>query len=190
MGTEERRATAFFSETTVWEQGEDNAWPYHVYGLVRSKQGTLLAFAEGRASMHDHDPHHLVVKRSEDGGRSWSKNIYIEKADGAFWRANGQPGKLEAWTNTGPWLAGIVDQQLPQVADGFLPLHRAGIATHAVQVLVGTAKPKRAKLQCRKLMFQGYRTVTGRAQVIDDGLVVPGRHGSALLDKGQSIFKY
>lgn len=102
MGTDDRRATAFFSETTVWEQGEDSAWPYHVYGLVQSKRGTLLAFAEGRASMHDHDPHHLVVKRSEDGGRSWSKNIYIEKADGAFWRANGQPGKLEAWTNTGP----------------------------------------------------------------------------------------
>jgi sialidase-1 len=56
---------AFFEETVLWQNKEENAWPYHVYGLVRSAQGTLLAFAEGRRGKGgDADPHHLVVKRA------------------------------------------------------------------------------------------------------------------------------
>ncbi|MDP6635744.1 MAG: sialidase family protein [Phycisphaerae bacterium] len=101
----------FFEENTVWRHKEEGAWPYHVYGLVQSDKGTLLAFAEGRAGMHDHNPHHLVVKRSVDGGRKWSGNIYIEKSDGSFWNANGKAGEKEAWTNAGP----VVDQHTGRV---------------------------------------------------------------------------
>lgn len=52
-----------------------------------------------------------MVKRCSDGGRTWSRNIYIEKGDGSFWAANGQPGKLECWTNTGP----VVDEKTGRV---------------------------------------------------------------------------
>ena len=103
---------AFFEEHILWQNKEDNAWPYHVYGLVQSAKGTLLAFAEGRQGTGgDADPHHLVVKRSADGGLTWSRNIYVERADGSFWAANGQPGKLECWTNTGP----VVDEKTGRV---------------------------------------------------------------------------
>jgi len=103
---------AFFEEAVLWQNKEENAWPYHVYGLVRSAQGTLLAFAEGRLEKGgDADPHHLVVKRSTDGGRTWSGNIYVERGDGSFWAANGRPGKLECWTNTGP----VVDEKTGRV---------------------------------------------------------------------------
>ena len=101
----------FFEENTVWKHKEENAWPYHVYGLVQSTKGALLAFAEGRVEPHDAGPHHLVVKRSLDGGRTWSRNIHIEKADGSFWAANGHSGKLEAWTNAGP----VVDEKTGRV---------------------------------------------------------------------------
>ena len=67
---------AFFQEHVLWQNKEENAWPYHVYGLVQSTKGTLLAFAEGRQGKGgDADPHHLVVKRSSDGGRTWSRNL-------------------------------------------------------------------------------------------------------------------
>ncbi|MDF1853821.1 MAG: sialidase family protein [Verrucomicrobiales bacterium] len=103
---------AFFEEKVVWQNKEENAWPYHVYGLVQSSKGALLAFAEGRQGKGgDADPHHLVLKRSTDGGRNWSRNIYVEKGDGSFWSANGEPGKLECWTNTGP----IVDEKTGRV---------------------------------------------------------------------------
>ena len=103
---------AFFEEKVVWQNKEENAWPYHVYGLVQSSKGALLAFAEGRQGKGgDADPHHLVLKRSTDGGRNWSRNIYVEKGDGSFWSANGEPGKLECWTNTGP----VVDEKTGRV---------------------------------------------------------------------------
>ena len=109
---QESSGPAFFEETVLWQNKEENAWPYHVYGLVRSAQGTLLAFAEARIGKGgDADPHHLVVKRSTDGGRTWSGNIYVEQGDGSFWAANGRPGKLECWTNTGP----IVDEKTGRV---------------------------------------------------------------------------
>jgi hypothetical protein len=39
---------ALFEEHILWQNKEENAWPYHVDGLVQSTKGTLLAFAEGR----------------------------------------------------------------------------------------------------------------------------------------------
>jgi len=102
---------AFFEEHILWQNKEENVPRYHVYGLVQSTKGMLLAFAEGRVKGADADPHHLVLKRSRDGGRTWSRNTYVEKADGSFWAANGQPGKLECWTNTGP----VVDEKTGRV---------------------------------------------------------------------------
>ncbi len=96
------RRVAFFEEHVVWRNKEEGAWPHHVYGLVRTRTGALLAFTEARVKPQDQEPHHLVAKRSTDGGRTWSPNTYIERADGSFWSANGQPGRLEAWTNPGP----------------------------------------------------------------------------------------
>lgn len=86
----------------LWAKQDEGIARYHVFGLVRSVRGTLLAFAEARLQRGDHDPHHLVVRRSHDDGRTWERNIIVERADGAFWAAQGQPGKRECWTNCGP----------------------------------------------------------------------------------------
>lgn len=48
------------------------------YALIRTPQllvtrsGRMLAFAQGRSSPHDRSNNDIVVKRSEDGGESWS----------------------------------------------------------------------------------------------------------------------
>ena len=41
--------------------------------LAVSKEGTLLAFAEGRRVQSDHNKGPLVLRRSEDGGRTWNE---------------------------------------------------------------------------------------------------------------------
>jgi sialidase-1 len=41
--------------------------------VVCTKAGTLLAFAEGRSAPRDHAQNDMIVKRSVDGGRTWSK---------------------------------------------------------------------------------------------------------------------
>jgi sialidase-1 len=50
-----------------------------------SKKGTLLAFAEGRAANADQAKNKLVLKRSEDGGQTWSKiEIIASEGDNAL----------------------------------------------------------------------------------------------------------
>ncbi len=47
-----------------------------------------------------------MLKRSTDGGRTWGKDIFIERKDGTYWNANGHPGVKENWTNCAP----VVDE--------------------------------------------------------------------------------
>src|SRR5262245_44426990 len=74
----------FIEERVIWDQQEGGISTHFVYGLVATKKGTILAFSEARITPGDHTPHHLALKRSEDSGRTWSDNIYIERSDGSF----------------------------------------------------------------------------------------------------------
>ncbi len=94
-------ATPLFEEGVVWSRNEGNFPVHHAYGLTVTPKGTVLAFTEARIDPSDAGPHSLVMKRSTDLGRTWTANMVIEVADGSFWRAHGQPGKLEAWANAG-----------------------------------------------------------------------------------------
>ncbi len=56
-----------FNKNTV---GEDYA-NFRIPALVVAKNGDLLAFAEGRRVQSDHTKGPLVLRRSEDGGKTW-----------------------------------------------------------------------------------------------------------------------
>lgn len=45
---------------------------YRIPSLICTKNGVLLAFAEGRASLLDHSENDIVLKRSTDNGQTWS----------------------------------------------------------------------------------------------------------------------
>ncbi len=95
-------APPLFEELVVWKKHEQAIGSYFVYGLTVTPRGTVLAFAEARLPSQDPpdtEPHHLALKRSHDGGRTWSDNILVEKADGEYWKAHGQDGKRECWAN-------------------------------------------------------------------------------------------
>lgn len=64
--------------TDVYQKGQDGYACFRIPAIVRSKAGTLLAFAEARRnSCSDTGNIDLVVKRSEDGGKTWSKAITV-----------------------------------------------------------------------------------------------------------------
>lgn len=64
--------------TDVYQKGQDDYACFRIPAIVRSKAGTLLAFAEARRnSCSDTGNIDLVVKRSEDGGNTWSKAITV-----------------------------------------------------------------------------------------------------------------
>jgi sialidase-1 len=51
---------------------EQEGYPaYRIPALITTQRGTLLAFAEGRASLRDHAQNDIVLKRSLDGGETW-----------------------------------------------------------------------------------------------------------------------
>lgn len=66
----------------VYHKGEDGYACFRIPALIRTKKGTLLAFAEARKnSCADNGDIDLVVKRSDDGGKSWG-NLQIVWNDG------------------------------------------------------------------------------------------------------------
>lgn len=72
----EIRADSEFYESEIWTAGEDNLETYYIYGLLAAGN-TIYAFAEGRIRRRDKDPHHIVLKKSADNGKSWNKNQFI-----------------------------------------------------------------------------------------------------------------
>lgn len=102
-----------YTRSIVWDKGEGEVEGYRIPGIVVTAKGTVLAFTEARVDYSDHTPNHIVVKRSTDGGMSWSSNMYIEKSNEKYWSAhqkeidpNDDPQKKEVWTNIAP----IVDR--------------------------------------------------------------------------------
>lgn len=60
-------------EQDLFVSGEGGYHTYRIPSLIRAMDGTLLAFAEGRKSgSGDTGDIDLLVKRSKDGGRTWS----------------------------------------------------------------------------------------------------------------------
>lgn len=58
--------------SAVFTAGEGGYRSIRIPSVVVTTQGTVLAFAEGRAVPSDQAENDLVMKRSTDGGRSWS----------------------------------------------------------------------------------------------------------------------
>ena len=63
---------------TVYRAGADGYHTYRIPAILRTPKGTLLAFAEARKnSTSDFGDIDMVVKRSSDGGKTWSAQALI-----------------------------------------------------------------------------------------------------------------
>src|SRR4051794_28895974 len=67
--------------TDVFTGGKDGHPAYRIPSLIVTKNGAVLAFAEARASLRDHAENDIVLKRSSDGGQTWSP-LQIVAEDG------------------------------------------------------------------------------------------------------------
>jgi len=62
----------------LYVSGEDGYHTYRIPSLITTKAGSLLAFAEGRkSSSSDSGDIDMLVKRSTDGGRTWSEQSAV-----------------------------------------------------------------------------------------------------------------
>jgi sialidase-1 len=82
------------TQTPLWTAGEDGYHTYRIPALLTTKDGTLLAFCEGRKDNgRDHGNIDLLVKRSTDGGETWSPHqiVYEEGGDSELTIGNPAP---------------------------------------------------------------------------------------------------
>ncbi|MCA9299911.1 MAG: exo-alpha-sialidase, partial [Phycisphaerales bacterium] len=55
---------------------------YRIPSILTTEAGTILAFAEGRANASDHARNDIVMRRSTDGGDTWSPVTVLHDAGG------------------------------------------------------------------------------------------------------------
>jgi sialidase-1 len=78
------RAALLPKHTDLFISGTDGYHTYRIPALLTTKRGTLLAFCEGRkAGSSDSGNIDLLLKRSSDGGRTWSnqQRLWDDKAN-------------------------------------------------------------------------------------------------------------
>jgi sialidase-1 len=72
-----------FSSQTLFHRGEGNYLIYRIPGIVVTKAGTILAYAEARASdKGDWNAADILLRRSEDGGKTFSPPVKIASVSG------------------------------------------------------------------------------------------------------------
>jgi hypothetical protein len=82
----DRPAAPFFAETTLWDNTVDPLSSYFVYGLAVLPDDTIIVCTEGRHEVCDAGPHDLLIRRSVDGGRTWTPTQAVEQSvDGQSW---------------------------------------------------------------------------------------------------------
>jgi sialidase-1 len=65
---------------TIYRQNSEGYPIFRIPAMVTTKAGTLLCFCEGRSSYDDNGNIDMVVKRSEDLGKTWSPLLKIADA--------------------------------------------------------------------------------------------------------------
>lgn len=67
----------------VFEGGTDGYHTYRIPALAVTTKGTVLAFCEGRKNNHEDTGNiDLLLKRSDDGGRTWSASSVVHEVGG------------------------------------------------------------------------------------------------------------
>src|SRR5699024_8142729 len=63
----------------IYREGTNGYEVFRIPAIVKTTKGTLLAFAEARKEKSDGDSGNidLVLKRSEDGGKTWGDMILV-----------------------------------------------------------------------------------------------------------------
>jgi sialidase-1 len=76
-------AAPFLNQTNLFTSGQDGYHTYRIPALLVTAKGSVLAFCEGRKSGGgDHGNLDLVMKRSTDGGRTWSEQQIVHEEGG------------------------------------------------------------------------------------------------------------
>ncbi len=92
-------------QTNLWTSGQDGYHTYRIPSLLVTSKGSVLAFCEGRKTgSGDHGDLDLVMKRSTDGGRTWSPQKVVHEEGGDAKITIGNPCPVVDRTDGTIWL--------------------------------------------------------------------------------------
>ena len=78
-----RSAESLLEKINLFETGKDDYALYRIPGLVVTTKGTVLAYCEARRTgKSDWDTIDLMLRRSTDGGKTWSPRVKIADVPG------------------------------------------------------------------------------------------------------------
>ena len=91
-GEDGREREAFFEQSDIFVSGREGYHTYRIPAIVVSRQGTVLAFCEGRkTSSADHGDIDLLLRRSFDGGSTWQVTQLVHEEGGTAKITIGNP---------------------------------------------------------------------------------------------------
>jgi sialidase-1 len=94
-----------FRQVDVFTSGTEGYHTYRIPGIVATNEGTLLAFCEGRkTSRRDHGDLDLVLRRSDDGGKTWEPMQLVYEEGGTAEITIGNPCPVVDRTSGTIWL--------------------------------------------------------------------------------------
>ncbi len=92
-------------QVTVFQQGQNGYNTFRIPAIVQAADGTLLAFAEGRVNgSGDSGNIDIVMKRSSDGGATWSAMQVVQEEGGSDLITIGNPAPVLDETTGRLWL--------------------------------------------------------------------------------------
>ena len=157
---------------------------YHTYrvpALVRSAAGTLLAFAEARAARGDTGHIETVLRRSSDGGATWTPSQRVAGAEPDTW-GNPAPvalpgGRILLLTCTN---AGAVSEDDIVTGRADARQTRRVFVQHSDDDGVSWSAPREITAQVKRPGWRWYATGPGPGLVTRTGrILVPANHSVA-----------
>ena len=165
----------------LYTGGDHGYQAYRIPSLVVTTKGTLLAFCEGRKdNIRDHGDIDLVLRRSTDGGETWSEQVIVH-----------EEGDTEKITIGNP--CPVVDRDTGTVWLPFCRNNRKVFMTHSDDDGKSWAKPTEITANVKGKDWGWYATGPGHGIQLTRGkykgrLVFPCDHASGKVGRSHVFF--
>jgi sialidase-1 len=154
----------------LFRSGTEGYHTFRIPVLIASQRGTLLAFCEGRRDgIRDHGAIHLVLKRSQDGGRTWSPLQVVCQEPGSVTLGNPAP---------------VMDPHTGRIVLLFSRNNNSVFVTHSDDDGASWAEPRNITRHVRLPHWEWYATGPSPGVSLRHGhtgrMVIPCNHSARL----------
>lgn len=171
------------TQTDLFVSGEGGYHTYRIPSLIVTRQGSLLAFSEGRKNnRRDHGDIDLLIKRSTDGGQTWSDQRIVYEEGGTEEITIGNP-------------CPVVDQETGTIWLPFCRDNKDILVTKSTDDGVTWSDPVDITADVKKPDWTWVATGPGIGIQLDQGpykgrLLIPSDHGVGGGEEGDERVQY